>query len=472
MKTKTLKIITALTAILITLSTFGATSIKWTFATGGKVISSPVLLNGIIYVGSLDGNFYALNSETGTEIWRFESGNQIRTIPVMYNNEIICFESGNTLFAIDFKGNQLWTTQLYDGTVINEHDQWDCFRSSPTLNDTVVYIGSELGKVLGINIKTGEIVFSVQTPQANATIETTPLIYKNKIFVGDWLGVFSVFDLTTGDLTWQYDTKEDNTYDWVNAIVSKPLIYNNTIYFGGRNCNLYAFNPDTGEKKWMYHSPEDKWLFGGPVVNDNVLYVGSSYQEKLYAFNPDQPELLWQTFVGGLNYGDPSVTNDYVVIGTGGTNSTGLGTLSVLDKTTHKLVAKLKLNGWVETPLVDNGIVYFGCGDNNVYAVVLNDLVNHVGIPENTPESGFNIEKIYPNPTDGQINLTLNLPDEGQLHMRLLNLQGKEVKTLIKKNVLPGKYEFQLNDPDISSGMYLCELRLNDDSIFEKLVVK
>ena len=35
--------------------------IKWKFHTDGQVISSPAIANGMAYVGSTDGNLYALN---------------------------------------------------------------------------------------------------------------------------------------------------------------------------------------------------------------------------------------------------------------------------------------------------------------------------------------------------------------------------------------------------------------------------
>jgi outer membrane protein assembly factor BamB len=213
-------------------------AIKWTFETNGKVIAAPIIQGDTIFIGSLDGYFYAINAATGNEIWKYNTNNEIRTTAVIFNKELICFESGNTMFGLDLGGNLLWSKVIYSGAVTNEHDKWDCFRSSPTLNDSIAYIGSEEGKVVGVHLISGEIVYSVQTPQANTSIETTPAIFDDKIFVGDWLGVFTVFSLDSSKVIWQYDTKNDNTYGWVNAIVSKPLIYNDTVYFGGRNCNL------------------------------------------------------------------------------------------------------------------------------------------------------------------------------------------------------------------------------------------
>src|SRR5476651_897531 len=45
--------------------------IKWGFATGSQVVSSPAIAaDGTIYIGSLDGKLYAINPN-GTKKWAF-----------------------------------------------------------------------------------------------------------------------------------------------------------------------------------------------------------------------------------------------------------------------------------------------------------------------------------------------------------------------------------------------------------------
>ena len=46
-------------------------AIKWKFHTGGRVVSSPAVVDGVVYVGSTDGNFYATDAASGTVKWRF-----------------------------------------------------------------------------------------------------------------------------------------------------------------------------------------------------------------------------------------------------------------------------------------------------------------------------------------------------------------------------------------------------------------
>src|SRR5687768_2065682 len=43
----------------------------WAVPTRDNVTASPSVSNGIVYVGAWDGTFYALDAETGEELWTF-----------------------------------------------------------------------------------------------------------------------------------------------------------------------------------------------------------------------------------------------------------------------------------------------------------------------------------------------------------------------------------------------------------------
>ena len=46
----------------------------WSYTTGDYVASSPAVANGVVYVGSWDGNLYVLNASTGALLWSYPAG--------------------------------------------------------------------------------------------------------------------------------------------------------------------------------------------------------------------------------------------------------------------------------------------------------------------------------------------------------------------------------------------------------------
>lgn len=380
-----LKVISIYLLGLFSLNTLaGKDPVVWKFQTGGKIHATPVIHNNIVYIGSFDSTFYAIKSSNGEEVWHYKTNNKILTTAAIYE-DIICFESGNILYGLDLQGNFLWLDTLYNGIVTNQHDIWDCFRSSPGMKDSIAYIGSEEGNIIGVNVKTGERTFHCQTPEPNHTIETTPLIYNNKIYVGDWDGEFYVYNLETAALEWSYDTKNDNTYGgWVNAITTDPVIYNDSVIFGGRSCNLYSLDAGTGEKNWMYHEA-DMWMVGGPTVADSNIYMGSSYQRIVYAFNANSGDKLWTTSVNNLVYGKPVVAGDKIYAGASNDNNTYEGYLVVLDRNSHEIISWLNLFGQVySTPVILSDTLYAGNSNGNVYAIDKHklDIYMQGGLPD------------------------------------------------------------------------------------------
>ena len=54
---------------------------KWFFKTGDAVTANPVVVGNRVYVGSWDGNFYAIDKSTGAQLWKFAIKPQPAVVP-------------------------------------------------------------------------------------------------------------------------------------------------------------------------------------------------------------------------------------------------------------------------------------------------------------------------------------------------------------------------------------------------------
>lgn len=388
-------------------------SIAWKFKTSGEINATPIILNDVLYVGSYDSCFYAVDLKTKTEKWRYKTGDKIYTTAVICEG-IICFESGNILYGLNLNGNLEWKFTLYEGSFVNQHDEWDYYHSSPTVGGATVYIGSEKGLVFGVDAKTGSKVFQCQTPTAEFTIETTPLIYEDKIYFGDWDGVFFAYNLSTGNKVWQYDTKNDLSHSgWVNAIVTDPIMFEGNIYFGGRSCNLYCVDPQTGAKKWMYHDSGNMWMLGGPTIADSTLFIGSSYQHIVHSFNAITGKQNWKTGVEYRANGKPMIDGDYVYVGTEHDTDKKIGTLCAINRRDGDLKVKIKVGGQIySTPVLYDGKIYFGCTDGCIYVVDQNQFINTPYPDTYLKESIIDLGKIQ---NTGSYSTVIYIHNKGEL---------------------------------------------------------
>src|SRR5438309_36061 len=47
---------------------------RWTFKTGNAIEGAPAVVNGVVYVGSLDKHLYAIELATGKQKWKTKLG--------------------------------------------------------------------------------------------------------------------------------------------------------------------------------------------------------------------------------------------------------------------------------------------------------------------------------------------------------------------------------------------------------------
>ena len=62
--------------------------VKWSFPTGDRIISSPVFQDSVLYFGGDDGNIYAVDTQTGRQIWKRTTGGPVPSTPAVANGTV------------------------------------------------------------------------------------------------------------------------------------------------------------------------------------------------------------------------------------------------------------------------------------------------------------------------------------------------------------------------------------------------
>ncbi len=130
-------------------------------------MSSPAVANGVVYVGILDGNVYALNASTGTTLWSYATGagRFLTSSPAVANGVVYImpydpsyYGSGNNLYALNAStGAQLWSSPLF-GKFSSR--SLGIESSTPAVVNGVVYIGSGVSNLYALNASTGALLWS------------------------------------------------------------------------------------------------------------------------------------------------------------------------------------------------------------------------------------------------------------------------------------------------------------------------
>lgn len=79
--------------------------------------------------------------------------------------------------------------------------------------------------------------------------------------------------------------------------------------------------------------------------------------------------------------------------------------------------------------------------------------------------------KAYPNPFDDELKFHLTHPTVGKVSIRLYNLYGQLVNTILEADELPaGEYDYRLNTSKLNPGIYFYELITSEGRLTHKLI--
>jgi hypothetical protein len=89
-----------------------------------------------------------------------------------------------------------------------------------------------------------------------------------------------------------------------------------------------------------------------------------------------------------------------------------------------------------------------------------------------TPKE-FKLHNNYPNPFNPKTTITYDITAENLTILKIYDMVGREVKTLVNKNQKPGNYKVTFNGQELASGIYFCRLTSgNHQQLIKMLLVK
>lgn len=330
-------------------------TVLWKYETGGDIRSQPLYHDDTVYFTCNDGNLYALDANTGEEIWIYNTDNTILSSPVL-DDTIIYFTGINgMLYAIDSAtGTPAWSLSL---DTQYKKDRWDYYLSTPLINDNTAYFGIGSRSFIAFDLENKEQKWAFNAGNA---VHTSATLSNDIIYFGDWDGYLYAVNAQTGNEVWKYQT--DGT------IMSSPAVSDNIVCFGSRSCNVYALNATTGEYLWDY-SHGTSWAVASPIIDNGVIYIGSSDGRFFQAIDINTGNELWKVNTDYNVFAKAALADNKVYFGSGDAYTTpGAGYVSSMDLTNRKKTIILQAGNIFSSPIVVNNTLYVGSDDHYFYA--------------------------------------------------------------------------------------------------------
>src|SRR2546423_4111763 len=80
----------------------------WKFETKDSIEGAPAVKGGVVYLGSLDENLYALDLASGKEKWKYKGG-PFKASPSFHNDRLYVGDSDGIFHCVDAAGKKKWT---------------------------------------------------------------------------------------------------------------------------------------------------------------------------------------------------------------------------------------------------------------------------------------------------------------------------------------------------------------------------
>ncbi|MGB0931901.1 MAG: T9SS type A sorting domain-containing protein [Chitinophagales bacterium] len=72
---------------------------------------------------------------------------------------------------------------------------------------------------------------------------------------------------------------------------------------------------------------------------------------------------------------------------------------------------------------------------------------------------------VYPNPSNSSFTIDLQLSTDLTTDLRIFDITGKEVLKIYEHNTLTkGRYPIKVNDEQLPAGVYICQLKYEDET--------
>lgn len=300
---------------------------------------SPIIKNGIVYVGTLKGEIYALDVVTGKEFASKTFNGAIFSGPAISDSiMVVCSsQSDKNIFAYDiYSGSIIWSKQIAD------------VESSPTILKSEIFVATVKGDFYKFDLQTGAEIFH---KNFIGPIRSSPAVDDSLCVFGCDDGNVYGISAVDGRQIWKYDVPQGGI--WCSASMN-----DSSVFIGTNGGRLLALGKDG---KLEFDFATDNKILSMPITDERCVYFGCD-DGNFYALNIHSGALIWKVHIDAPITSSASQTTNQVFFG-------GLDkNLYVIEKSDGKVAQEISLPGRVRTqPAIWKNHLVVGAEDSDVY---------------------------------------------------------------------------------------------------------
>ena len=276
------------------------TKVKKTPFSGG-----PAVGNGLVAVGTNEGEVVALSAADGKQRWRVRLNGEILSAPAVSERAVAVRTVDGKLRALSpADGHELWTQEQQVPRLSLRGT------SSPVIAGDLTLCGFDNGKVIAVNMNDGSLQWeaTIAPPHGKTELErlddvdSSPLVSGQNVFTVGFQGKVAMLALDTGQVWWQHDA---SSYRGI-------ALDDEALYVAGADGTVVALRRRTGAEIWRQKALAHRGL-SAVALTDNAV-VTADYQGNIHWLDKATGELAARVQSGKVRVSNPPVVSGNMVI--------------------------------------------------------------------------------------------------------------------------------------------------------------
>ena len=222
----------------------GGTEPIWQHYGGAPILSSPLLLDGVLYVSNVGNTVYALERSTGGLKWRYVHDKDVaRAVrlelygapqPVSHGELILAgFHDGALVALTKDRGVREWQSTVGEGKYT------DIIGRPAVVGEDVIISGFST-PLVSMKLDSRNVRWRVETGGS-----TDVVVDEDVGFFAANDGSLMAIDLINGATRWSWESPQ-------GAALTTPVLTEAGLYVGTASGGLFLIDEETGEQEWSF----------------------------------------------------------------------------------------------------------------------------------------------------------------------------------------------------------------------------
>ncbi|NQV15263.1 PQQ-binding-like beta-propeller repeat protein [bacterium] len=256
----------------------------WQISTGSIITSAATLDKNHVYVSNIGGSIYALDLETGEQLWKWNGSGAIHSTPAVNGSRLVFGSVDSTISCLSTADGKLKWQVTTTGPVLG----------SPLIHKHRIYIGSGDGIMRSLKLRNGRIIWEYSN--IDGYIETRPVLQNERLMFGAWDGSFYALDAKKGKLLWKWSAgKPGRLY---SPAACWPVAAHGKVFIVAPDRAMTSISMSDGETIWRKTGHQVREMIG--ISEDGETVFARTMNDTVFAIHSksDEFQIKWSMDAG------------------------------------------------------------------------------------------------------------------------------------------------------------------------------